>query len=95
MGLCYDSYGPNQISVEQRSESFYIHPGYGYDEKGIDHDDTITLEGKRVESPMARHWREGIHPEFLLEDVPHLLRALADLPTCPLEVKYAIEEAKV
>jgi len=61
MGFLHDSYGPNQIGTEERSESFYIHSSAEYN-----------------------------HCELLLSDVPHLLRALADLPTCPDEIRHVI-----
>ena len=95
MGFCHESHGANRISVEERTESFYIHPGYGYDPEGVNHDDSITLNGERTSerASFARHWREDGHPEFLLEDVPDLLRALADLSTCPESVKEAIRNA--
>jgi hypothetical protein len=38
----------------------------------------------------SRVWPKHPHPEFLLEDVPDLIRALADLPTWPEAVKKAI-----
>ena len=80
------------MSVEERGESFIIHPGYGYNPEGDDHDDTITLEGERTDerANFARHWRDTAHPELLLGDVPDLIRALADLPTCPDSVKQAL-----
>lgn len=92
MGFCHESHGENRISVEERSESFYIHPGYGYNQAGDDHDDSITLGGERTDkrASFAKHWRETVHPELLLEDVPDLIRALADLSTCPSEVKDAL-----
>lgn len=31
MGFIHDSYGPHAIGVEERLESFYIHPAYGFD----------------------------------------------------------------
>lgn len=44
------------------------------------------------------NWHEGdglrgLSPEIELEDVPYLLRALADLPTCPKSVKDVILDA--
>jgi hypothetical protein len=90
MGFCHESHGPNRISVEARSESFYIHPGYGYFD-GNDPDDRVVLGGERVaRASFARHWREEAHPELLLEDVPYLILALADLETCPPIVKASI-----
>jgi hypothetical protein len=91
MGFCNESHGPNRISVEERTESFYVHPGYGYSADGLAHDDTIVLGGKRTKrANFARHWREEPHPEFVLEDVPFLIQALADLKTCPPIVKASI-----
>jgi hypothetical protein len=88
MGLVYDSHGRSRISVEERSESFYIHPGYGYDEEGNEHTDDIrTARGVEHNPSFAERWRKDGHPEFLLEDVPDLIVALADLPTCPAGVK--------
>lgn len=92
MGFCHESYGENRMAVEERGESFRIHPGYGYNQAGDDHDDSITLNGERTfeRKSFAEHWRHTAHPEFLLEDVPDLIRALSDLPTCPEVIKEAI-----
>lgn len=93
MGFVYESRGANGLSVEERGESFYIHPGYGYDDSGNDHSDLVIIDGERVErAAFADHWRSSPHPEFLLSDVPALIEALADLPTCPQEIKSAVEE---
>lgn len=91
MGFCHESHGRNRMSVEERGESFRIHPGYGYDETGNGHTDMIRFEnGPAERDSFARRWRDAGHPEFLLDDVPDLIRALADLPTCPAEVKIAL-----
>lgn len=95
MGHVHESHGVNGLSVEQREESFYIHPGYGYDDTNNVHSDLVVINGNRVvRASFARHWREEPHPEFLLSDVPALILALADLPTCPTEIRAAVEELK-
>lgn len=90
-GYIHESHGPNRIGVEERNESFYIHPGYGYDPEGTEKDDSVTIGGERVKREgLARHWRKEPHPEFVLDDVPFLIRALADLETCPPIIKAGI-----
>lgn len=104
MGFCHESYGPHAVSVEERGESFYIHPAYGFDVM------CPTCQGEPVMGGICReckgegrvgcfadesfgiHWRERAHPEFLLEDVPYLIRALADLPTCPDAIRDLARE---
>jgi hypothetical protein len=69
MGMCLESFG--KMSVEVRRESFIIHPSYGYKGEGDEekHDDTTTF---------GTRWREEPHPEFMLEDLGDLIKALKD-----------------
>jgi hypothetical protein len=68
MGMCLDDVG--KISIEVRRESFVVHPSYGYKgEDGEDHDDSSTF---------MTSWRENPHPEFALEDLDDLIKALTD-----------------
>jgi hypothetical protein len=68
VGFIHERHG--RISVETRSESFKIHPNYGYDETGNAHSDDLGSFGV--------YWREHPHPEFLLEDLDDLIDALMD-----------------
>lgn len=63
MGFVREAFG--RITLEQRSESFIIHPDYGEDE---------TLNDS-----FSRHWRDAPHPELLLEDIDSMIDALKDL----------------
>ncbi len=69
MGFLCDPVG--RITVEERRESFIVHPGYGYTEDGSQHDDTLGSFGTQ--------WREHPHPEFLLDDLGDLIEALTAL----------------
>jgi hypothetical protein len=103
MGFIHDSHGKSQISVESRQESFRIHPAYGYEIICPTCHGEPLMGGECIEcggygqieyladQPFGQHWREQPHPEFLLEDVPDLIRALADLETCPESVRQAIQ----
>jgi len=94
MGFIHESHGRSRIAVEERSESFYLLPAYGYEIT------CPTCEGEPLQGGLCRecggegtisHPFEGrIEREFLLEDVPDIIRALADLPTCPDAVKQAL-----
>jgi hypothetical protein len=68
MGMCLD--GSGKMSVEVRRESFIIHPSYGY--KGVDD------EERDDSSTFLTRWRESVHPEFMLEDLDDLIRALEE-----------------
>lgn len=95
MGFIHESHGRSKIAVEERSESFYILPAYGYDI------DCPTCGGEPLMGGNCREcggsgevphpFKGGIEREFLLEDVPDLIRALADLPTCPESVRAAMK----
>lgn len=39
------------------------------------------------EAPLAKFWSEVPHPELMLEDVEHLIRALCHVPGCPSGVR--------
>jgi hypothetical protein len=66
--MCLDDFG--KMSIEVNRESFTIHPSYGYKgEDGDEHDDSSTF---------LTNWREQPHPEFLLEDLDNLIKALKD-----------------
>lgn len=69
MGLIRDDFG--RIGIEERRESFIIHPSYGYDAAGNEHSDELGSFGI--------YWREHPHPEFLLADLDDLIAALTDL----------------
>lgn len=69
MGFIRDRFG--NITIESRSESFRIHPNYGYTEDGSEHDDSLGAFGIQ--------WRESSHPEFLYDDLDDLIEALGDL----------------
>jgi hypothetical protein len=104
MGFIHESHGAHEISVEKRSESFYIHPAYGYDvECPTCHGEPLMGGVCRecngtgrvdlfADEPFGVHWREGAHPEFLLEDVPDLVLALADLPTFPEDLREVLQQ---
>jgi hypothetical protein len=68
VGLIRESFGA--ITIEGRRESFIIHPNYGYDVTGNHHDDALGSFG--------RYWRDHPHPEFLLDDLAHLIAALEE-----------------
>lgn len=96
MGFIHESHGRSQIAVEERSESFYILPAYGYEIA------CPTCEGNQLQGGLCiecdgsgqipHPFKGKIEREFLLEDVPDLIRALADLSTCPESVKTAITQ---
>ena len=65
MGMCLEDFG--RISIEVRRESFYVHAGYAY-----------TADGEREPGEFASAWRELPHPEFLIEDIDDLIKALED-----------------
>ena len=67
MGLIRENFG--KITIEQRKESFIIHPSYGYDRDGNGESNDY----------FEKHWRETPHPEFLLSDLDDLIKALRDL----------------
>lgn len=78
MGFIREAHG--RVAVEERRESFTIHPGYGYDDTGNEHSDLVTVAGERVERvSFCREWREGGHPEFLYDDLDDLIAALTAL----------------
>lgn len=66
--MCLEEFG--RVSIEVRRESFIIHPGYGYDESKNQHSDRDGDFGLR--------WRLSPHPEFKLEDLDDLIKALED-----------------
>lgn len=68
MGFVRERFG--RITIETRSESFYIHPSYGYDDEGNEWSDSLGNFGI--------YWREHPHPEFLLGDLDDLIAALQD-----------------
>lgn len=69
MGFIREPHG--RITIEERRESFVIHPRYGYDESGNEHSDDLGLFGVL--------WRTNSHPEFLTEDLDDLIAALQAL----------------
>jgi hypothetical protein len=69
VGFIRDRFG--RITIEERSESFIVHPVYGYDASGNAWDDGLGSFGV--------YWREHPHPEFLLDDLDDLIAALVDL----------------
>lgn len=66
MGFIHERVGT--FSIEERRESFIIHPNYGYTEDGNEHSDVLGSFG--------RHWRESPHPEFRRDDLDDLIAAL-------------------
>jgi hypothetical protein len=69
MGLIYNKHG--RITIEVRSESFILHPDYGYTRDGNNISDDLGDFGK--------YWRECAHPEFLSEDLDDLINALLEI----------------
>lgn len=69
MGFIREDFG--RIGIEERRESFIIHPSYGYDESGSEYSDELGSFGI--------YWRSHPHPEFLLSDLDDLIAALLDL----------------
>jgi hypothetical protein len=71
MGMCLKDFG--NVSIEVRRESFIVHPSYGY---------TTDADGDKVHTSNSDHfgksWRERPHPEFMLEDLDDLIKALQD-----------------
>ena len=63
----------------------FIHEGHGPRE--------ICVESRSESFILYSNDLETEAPEFLLEDVPNVLRALADLSMCPPAVKAAIQQA--
>jgi hypothetical protein len=68
MGLIHKEHG--KISIEERRESFIIHPQYGYTD-----DDRID----EASGEFGKSWREEPHPEFMLEDLDDLITALTEM----------------
>lgn len=62
MGMCLDEVG--NVSIEVRRESFIVHANYS------------EFEDPLMRS-LASAWRELPHPEFLIEDLDDLIKALA------------------
>lgn len=69
MGFIHKRFG--KISIEERSESFTIHPNYGYNEDGSEFSDALGSFGI--------NWRQDVHPEFLNKDLDDLIAALKEL----------------
>ena len=66
MGMILENHG--RIGIEVRRKSFTVHPSNGYSEDGERFDESLGKFGK--------HWREGVHPEFMLDDIDDLISAL-------------------
>lgn len=69
MGYLHEPVHP--FTIEERRESFVIHPNYGYTDDGNEHSDAMGTFG--------RDWRESPHPEFLTADLDALIAALQEL----------------
>lgn len=97
MGFIHESHGRSRIAVEERSESFYILPAYGHDITCPTCNGYPLMGGRCREcdgsGEIPHPFKGEIEREFLLEDVPDLLRALADLSTCPEHIRQAIMKA--
>jgi hypothetical protein len=67
MGYCMKPRG--RVIVEMRRESFMIHYGAG-------HGDQEPEEDKTFDEALEKFWREVPHPEFSLDDLDDLIKAL-------------------
>lgn len=78
MGFIREPHG--DVTIEERMESFVVHPRYGYDETGTGHSDLVRVDGHMVERrAFAERWRAGGHPEFTYDSLPDLRAALTAL----------------
>lgn len=78
MGFIRQHFG--RLAIEERSESFVVHPGYGYDETGNEPTNLVQVNGGlEVREAFARWWREHGHPEFTYDSLDDLIAALVDL----------------
>lgn len=68
------------VTIEERRESFVIHPGYGYDDEGERHTNLVRVGGElEVRELFCERWRETGHPEFIYDDLDDLIKALTAL----------------
>jgi hypothetical protein len=77
MGFLRETVG--KVTVESRSESFVVHPGYGYDEDGEPTSVVVVRGRPEVRASFCRRWREDPHPEFLYAELDDLVQALTRL----------------